>query len=522
MQSFSALGLPESIATALTGLGFAAPTAIQAEAIPSLLAGRDLFMESETGTGKTFAYLAPILTRISEDSAKSERGKGPLALVAAPTQELAVQIGREAEKLARAAGIEAGVAVILGGSPLARQEAALHKGPSLVVGTLGRLADLASVKVLKTGRLRFLVLDEADRLFAKETEELTSKLLDAVPRNVVRILASATLPERTKRLAAPWLREPAHAKGAAPTVLSKDIEHWCFYCDSRKRLDFLRRFEASLRPARCLVFHSNAARLGAALETLDSLGIEVEAISARLDKEARHVALDRFSRGEVRWLLTSDLGARGLDIPAVSHIISLDLPEEPTVYVHRAGRTGRAGAKGISIILADGFELDRAAKLARRGDFVFRTKVLREGKVFEPEPEEFFALAEAAEAQRRESRAKRAAEGREGGLPPRRPASKAPPRRSGIRFPNYEEDRNRRPPVTPEGRSGPQDWSPDKTPARDREAGEGSGRSPATPRGSPREGRSAPREPGRTQRGDAGRPPRDKGPDPRPGGKSRQ
>ena len=132
------------------------------------------------------------------------------------------------------------------------------------------------------------------------------------------------------------------------------------------------------------------------------------------------------------------------------------------------------------------------------------------------------AQAEAAEAQRRESRAKRAAEGREGGLPPRRPASKAPPRRSGIRFPNYEEDRNRRPPVTPEGRSGPQDWSPDKTPAKDREAGEGSGRSPATPRGSPREGRSAPREPGRAARGDAGRTPRGKGPDPRPGGKSRQ
>lgn len=402
MNDFSALGLHASVALGLSGLGFDAPTEVQARAIPALLAGRDLLMESETGTGKTFAYLAPALSLLASGP---ERQRGPLILVAAPTQELAVQIGRQAERLAEASGLEAGVAVLLGGSPLARQEAQLKKNPLILVGTLGRLADLAHARLLRLGGLRFLVLDEADRLFAKETEELCGRLLDAVPRGAQRVLASATLPARTKAAAAPWLRNPEEIVPGSPEVLAGDIEHWCFYCDSRKRLDFVRRFEAALEPPRCLLFHSNAARLGKLLEGLLAFGLPVAAISARRDKEERRVALERFATGELRYLLTSDLGARGLDIEAVSHVISLDLPEEQSVYIHRAGRTGRAGAKGVSIVLADGIELKRASKLATKGSFVFRTKVLREGRILEPPVEDFFALVEEAEAQRRGARA---------------------------------------------------------------------------------------------------------------------
>jgi superfamily II DNA/RNA helicase len=409
MERFTDLGLSEALAGGLVSLGFAAPTAVQAAAIPALLAGKDLLMESETGTGKTFAYLAPILAAIAARDFAGEKGRGPLAIIAAPTQELAVQIGREAERLAKAAGMVLEPAILLGGSPVARQEAQLKKATPLVVGTLGRLADLATVRVLKTGHLRFLVLDEADRLFANETEELCGKLLGAVPHDCLRVLASATLPPRTRRLAAPWLRDPVIVDSAPSEVLSKDIEHWCFYCDSRKRLDFVRRFEAAVAPSRCLVFMSNAARLDSALETLASFGLPVAAISARHEKEGRRVALDRFARGELRYLLTSDLGARGLDIVAVSHVLSLDLPEEPTVYIHRAGRTARAGAKGVSIVLADGYELRRASKLAVKEGFVFRTKVLRDGTVFEPPPEEFFAFAEEAEEKRTRARAEKRA-----------------------------------------------------------------------------------------------------------------
>lgn len=406
MDSFSSLGLAPALSQALSSLGFAAPTPVQAGAIPPLLSGKDLLMESETGTGKTFAYLAPAL----QLCAAGPRKNSPLVLVAAPTQELAVQIGREAEKLAKAAGMELRSVVLLGGSPLSRQASLLHTGPCLVVGTLGRLADLVAMGGLRLGNLGILVLDEADRLLAPETEEAALALLSKVPRTCARALVSATLPKRARDKAAPYLRDPSIVAVAHDrAVIAGDIEHWCFYCDGRKRLDFLRRLEAALKPGRCLVFTSQAARVETVTDRLLSLGLPVAGIHARLDKEERRVALERFSEGKLRYLVTSDLGARGLDIPGLTHVVSLDLPDEPTVYIHRAGRTGRAGTKGVSIIFADAVELKRASKLAVKEGFIFRCKFLEGGEILEPMPEEFFARAERAEGQKAEKRAARLA-----------------------------------------------------------------------------------------------------------------
>jgi len=399
MRTFLDLGLPESLAGGLSTLGFSSPTDIQIAALPTLLAGRDLLMESETGTGKTFAFLAPALAIAAESG--NARVEGPIALIAAPTQELAVQIGKESEKLAKAAGLNLHSVVLLGGTPLEKQEAKLRERPHIVVGTLGRLADLVALKRLKTTSLRFLVLDEADRLLAPETEQQALALLAAVPHACVRVLASATLPARTRRSAAPHLRDPSIAETTAKPVLAGDIEHWCFYCDGRKRLDFIRRFEAAIKPQRCLVFMTNSSRIPLSVERLESFGLPVDGIHAKLEKESRRVALDRFAAGELRYLVTSDLGARGLDIAGLSHVISLDLPDEPTIYVHRAGRTGRAGAHGTSIVLADGVELARASRIAVREGFVFRCKVMEKGEVVEPPAEDFFSMAEKAESERR-------------------------------------------------------------------------------------------------------------------------
>lgn len=406
MKSFPELGLIDPIAAAFLSLGCAEPTPIQEIAIPALIAGRDISMESETGTGKTFAYLAPALQICSEIKGKSP----PLVLIAAPTQELAVQIGREAEKLAAAANLPLRTALILGGTPLSRQAGLLHGGPSLIIGTLGRLADHVAIGSIKTHALRLLILDEADRLLAPETEEAALALLKKVPFSCVRALVSATLPKRALDKAAPFLREALHvAVEAARPVLAGDIEHWCFYCDGRKRLDFMRRFEAAVEPSRCLVFLSTAARVESVAERLAAMGLPISSMQAKMDKEDRRVALERFAEGKLRYLVTSDLGARGLDIQGISHVVSLDLPEEQTIYIHRAGRTGRAGAKGVSIILADGVELKRASRLAVKEGFVFRCKFLESGKVYEPQPEDFFARVEEAEAEKADHRRRRAA-----------------------------------------------------------------------------------------------------------------
>lgn len=407
MDTFTRLGLAQPLASALASFGFSGPTSVQAEAIPLLLARKDTLIESETGTGKTFAYLAPSLQLVS--TLERRKGGEPGVLIAAPTQELAVQIGREAQRLIEAAHLPLRIAVLLGGTPIEKQAVKLKDKPDIVVGTLGRLADLVSLRILKTSSLKLLILDEVDRQFAPESEKLVHTILSSLPSSCARVLVSATIPERVRRAAQTYLRNPISVSSAPEGVLSGDIEHWCFYCDSRKRLDFVRRFEAAVKPERCLLFLSTASRIEKASAVLAAFGLPIAAIHSGLDKESRRVALERFTQGKTRYLLTSDLGARGLDIPGISHVISLDLPEEPTIYIHRAGRTGRAGARGISIALADGVELARASKIAVRCGFTFRCKVLEGGEVLEPTTEEFFRLAEEREAEKTEHSAARKA-----------------------------------------------------------------------------------------------------------------
>ncbi len=444
MELFSRLGLADPLAEALASFGFDTPTPVQTEAIPVILSRRDSIIESETGTGKTFAYLAPGFQLVS---VLERKGVGePGVIIAAPTQELAVQIGRESERLAKAAGLSLKTVVLLGGTPLEKQIAKLKSKPEIVVGTLGRLADLVSLGKLRTSSLKLLVLDEADRLFSNETEELARALLKSSPSSCTRVLVSATMPERFRREMRPLLHDAAEICPEGETVLSGNIEHWCFYCDGRKRLDFARRFEAAVRPGRCLMFLSMATRVEKAALALAALGLPVGAIHSGMEKETRHVALERFAKGELRYLLTSDLGARGLDIPGITHILSLDLPDEPTVYTHRAGRTGRAGATGISIVLADGVELARASKIATKGGFVFRCKILEAGEILEPTSEEFFARAGSAEQQRMAAKAAHVNNDEHRGLGnrPREAGDDARGPRSGTRSPPQRSERDPR------------------------------------------------------------------------------
>jgi len=396
------LGLDESLIQAFSKLGFSEPTKVQSAAIPLALEGADLVISSETGTGKTFAYLAPIF----EKARSFDPVRGPSALILCPTQELAVQVCGQAEALSAASGLELGVTVLLGGSPLSRQQSALKKKPSLVVATPGRALDLADTRDLRLDTIRYLVLDEADRLFGKEYREAVEAILKRTPKAAL-ILASATIREGTKAAASPFLRSPRFVDLADLGVLSGDIEHWVFYVQHRKKLEALRKLERAIHPERCLVFASSGDRVARAAEALESADLAVGSLLAFLHKESRRVAIDRFSKGESRYLVTSDLGARGLDIGGISHVVSLDFPEDGFWYIHRAGRTGRAGLRGISILLADGVELKRAARLAVDKGFVFRTKAFIQGMIAEPPVDEFFAEVERGEEERRSYHARR-------------------------------------------------------------------------------------------------------------------
>jgi len=407
MNDFLSLGLESSLCDALSKLGYLAPTHPQKLAIPEILAGKDIFLQSETGTGKTIAYAAPILTKIAGKSSSA----GPLALILTPTQELAVQVERKIEELAQLSGKPISIFALLGGSPISRQEATLKKKPHIVVGTPGRTADLVTMRALSLKNLAFFVLDEADRLFSQEYRDEVETLLARAPEESIKILASATIDKKTRAAAREFMKHPVSLDLLEEGVLSADIEHWAFYVEHRKRIDFLRKLETAVRPSRCLVFASSSERVVKAGERMQEMGLPAAYLISKQDKEEKRVAIERFTTGSLRYLVTTDLGARGLDIPDISHIISLDVPEDASIYIHRAGRTARAGKKGVSIILADQIDLSKASRIAVMRGFVFRTKMLANAQVLEPTTEEFFAYVEEAEKERREYRKNRGLKG---------------------------------------------------------------------------------------------------------------
>ncbi len=402
MNDFSDLGLCPELAAAFGALGFKNPTKVQRLAIPRILQKKDIFLQSETGTGKTFAYLAPAISAAKGLSPS----KGPLILVLCPTQELAVQVAKQAEALLAASHIAMNVLALLGGSPLSRQEDALKKKPHIVIGTPGRTADLVKMRLLKPENLGFLVLDEGDRLFSTEYREQVQDILGKAAPDACRILASATISPNTRKLARVFMKDSESLDLLEEGVLARDIEHWVFYVEHRKRIDFIRKLESALKPAKCLVFASSGDRVERTAERLAECGLPADAILSKQEKEHKRVAIERFENGTLRYLVTTDLGARGLDISGITHIISLDFPEESSWYVHRAGRTGRAGEKGISILLADAWELRNASRIAVDRGFVFRTKILEAGELLEPPVEEFFALVEKGEAEKQDYRRK--------------------------------------------------------------------------------------------------------------------
>lgn len=396
MNGFTDLGLSDAVVKAFAGLGFDGPTDIQRLAVPVVASGKDIYLSSATGTGKTFAYIAPILS-VQDDGTEKIA-----AIVVTPTHDLAVQIEREFERLAAAAGFEARVVAAIGSIPLQRQMERLASKPRIIVGSMGRIRDLALGGHLDLSACRWAVLDEADRLFENEAIDSSAEFLDSLPATCARVLVSATLPPRTIERSKKWFRNPESVIIDPAEALRSNIEHWCFHSSSRLKLDMLRRFESAVKPERCLLFASTNAQIFTIQKRLDWLGFPAVVLKSDRDSVDRRDAIAEFSSGAARWLITTDLGARGLDLPEVSHVVSFDLPEEPTVYMHRAGRTGRAGGRGISVAIADLVELKRASKIAVRYGFPFICKILDSGLVHDIEPENFFALAEEEESARKE------------------------------------------------------------------------------------------------------------------------
>lgn len=388
-MTFQELGIAPQLVERLAALSITTPTTVQQQVIPPLSQGRSLVFQSETGTGKTLAYLLPLLQQIDESIQQIQ------LLIVAPTHELASQIKSQIQLVTDIPAV-----LLIGGAPIKRQVEMLKKKPLIAVGGAARLMELVYLKKLKVHQVKAIVLDEADRLLAPELRDDTTALCQALPAEVQLAACSATINGKTEKIIQSLVRrqqdEGKLEKRILPPedILQKKITHIAIYSETRDKVDTLRRLLVAEmgaatkgQPLKAMVFTARPADVDIILSKLTYKKMQCSALHAKQDKVKRKQALDQFRKGSCPVLITSDLAARGLDIPDVTHIIQLDMPSNMDFFVHRAGRTGRNGKSGLNIVIGDGYEMRQLAAAEKKLHLVVYPKVLYKGKLVAPEQE---------------------------------------------------------------------------------------------------------------------------------------
>ena len=349
-DSFAGMDLRPELLSALSGLGYEEPTPIQREAIPAILAGRDLLGQAATGTGKTAAFALPILARMTPD----RREHDPVALILVPTRELAVQVSEAIHRYGRELG--ARVLPIYGGQPIVRQLRSLERGVDVVVATPGRALDHIARKTLRLDRLETVVLDEADEMLDMGFAEDIESILTETPATRQTVLFSATLPARIDKIARKHLTDPARiymgresaGEGEAPLV--KQSAYVVSRAHKPAALGRVLDIEA---PTAALVFCRTRAEVDQLAESLNGRGYRAEAMHGGMDQAQRDRVMGRLRSGTADLIVATDVAARGLDIEQLTHVINYDVPSDPESYIHRIGRVGRAGREGVAVTLAE-------------------------------------------------------------------------------------------------------------------------------------------------------------------------
>ncbi len=349
-SDFAALGLHEPLLRALRAENYEQPTPIQAQSIPHLLSGKDLLGIAQTGTGKTAAFGLPLLQQLA---AHPERAvsRGARALILAPTRELAIQIEQALRVYGRHLRLRH--TVIYGGVGQNPQVNALRRGVDILVATPGRLLDLMNQRHLRLDGVGHFVLDEADRMLDMGFIHDVRKIVAALPRQRQTLLFSATMPQAISGLASDILRDPVRVAVTPVATPAERIEQSVFFVAAGDKRDLLRQILEDTATDRTIVFTRTKHRANRVAEQLAKTGIPAEAIHGNKSQTARQRALDGFRSGRVRVLVATDIAARGIDVDGVGHVINYELPNVPEDYVHRIGRTARAGASGAAISLCD-------------------------------------------------------------------------------------------------------------------------------------------------------------------------
>ncbi len=373
-MTFSDLGITAPLIAALAKQKISEPTPIQQLAIPVIAEGKDVYLHAETGSGKTLTYLLPLFARLELKQDITQ------VVIIAPTHELAIQIQRQACDLAQNSGMPVRTLLLIGGTSLERQIEKLKKKPHVAVGSPGRIRELIAMGKLKAHTFKAVVLDEADTLLDQESLESIRKIVRAAPRDLQLLFASAT--EQTRSSEEVAALAPNHVvlqTEIAP--VNANIEHLFIVCEERDKPDVLRRMIHAMRPERALAFvHRNATAEMVAAK-LAHHKIPTTDLHGAFEKEDRKQAMGDFRSGQAWVMIASDVAARGLDIPGVTHIFNLDAPSQSKAYIHRVGRTARAGAKGTAVSLFTALETRLVRRYQEELGITLTEVKLREGRV---------------------------------------------------------------------------------------------------------------------------------------------
>ena len=347
MSSFDSLGLSPALLRGVSELGYDAPTPVQAQAIPAILARGDVMARARTGSGKTAAFALPLLHRL--DHTPRERPRRTYGLVLAPTRELAMQVGESIRQLATHLAEPLKVAVVFGGISINPQMMGLRGGADVIVATPGRLLDLVAHNAVDLRDVAMLVLDEADRLLDEGFAEELSRIVALLPRERQTLLFSATFAPAVQALAHDLLQSPVLIDVPAEPAEAPQIEQHAVQVDEARRTQLLRHLIEQGGWTRVLVFVATRYATEHVAGKLAGLGIEAAALHGELSQGARTRVLADFKAGRLKVLVATDVAARGIDIALLPVVVNYDLPRSPADHVHRIGRTGRAGAKGLAV-----------------------------------------------------------------------------------------------------------------------------------------------------------------------------
>ena len=379
-KSFNELNINQSIVMALKKQNITTPTGIQETSIPFALENKDIIAEAHTGTGKTLAFLIPIFEKINLEKREMQ------AIILAPTHELVVQIESQIKLLATNSHMDIKSLSIMGESNIEKQIKKLKEiKPHIIVGSPGRILDLIKKRKITAHTIKTIVLDEADNLLSKNKPTIIKDIIKSTMKDRQLMFFSASINKETLNLAKTLVKEVEIIKIENKSEINPRIEHICILGSLRDRFENLRKLLAAEQPKRAIVFVNNNTELRQINEKLQYHKVKSTAIYGNASKEERQRALDSFRRGKCNVLVSSDLSARGLDIPEVSHIISLDFPVNPDEYLHRAGRTARGDNSGVSVCLITNKDIEILQSYEKAFGIEFTVKKLSGGKLMDME-----------------------------------------------------------------------------------------------------------------------------------------